>query len=104
MKKIAIVTDSVSDIPEELVKKYNIKVVPLYLNFDDRSLKDGSEITAEEVYSKLESGKVIKSSTPTIDDFANVYKELLNEQGFETIYSIHLSSLLSGTTCRFCVR
>jgi len=97
MKRIAVLTDSVSDIPDDLIKKYGIKVVPLYLNFDDRSLKDGFEITAEEVYSELESGKVIKSSTPTIEDFTNVYKELLDERGFESIYSIHLSSLLSGT-------
>ncbi len=97
MKRIAIVTDSVSDIPDGLIKKYGIKVVPLYLNFDGRSLKDGLEITAEEVYSNLESGKVIKSTTPTIEDFTNVYKELLDERGFESIYSLHLSSLLSGT-------
>jgi len=97
MKKIAIVTDSVSDIPSSLVKKYDIKVVPLYLNFDGQSLKDGLEIGAEEVYSKLKSGKIIKSATPTIEDFTNVYKDLLDEQGFESIYSIHLSSLLSGT-------
>ncbi len=97
MKKIAIVTDSVSDIHSSLVKKYDINVVPLYLNFDGRSLKDGLEITAEEVYSKIGSGKIIKSSTPTIEDFTNVYKDLLDEQGFESIYSIHLSSLLSGT-------
>ena len=72
MKKIAVVTDSVSDIPDELVKKYNIKVIPLYLNYDDRSLKDGLEIGADEVYSKLKSGKIIKSSTPTIKDFTTV--------------------------------
>ena len=76
MRKIAIVTDSVSDIPDSLVKKYDIKVVPLYLNFDDRSLKDGLEINLEEVYSELRSGTVIKSSTPTIEDFAIVYKDL----------------------------
>ena len=97
MKKIAVVTDSVSDIPDELVKKYNIKVVPLYLNFDDQSLKDGLEIEVEEVYSKLKSGKIIKSATPTIEDFTEAYRDLLDEQGFESIYSIHLSSLLSGT-------
>ena len=97
MKKIAVVTDSVSDIPDELVKKYNIKVVPLYLNFDDQSLKDGLEIDVEEVYSKLKSGKIIKSATPTIEDFTAAYRDLLDDQGFESIYSIHLSSLLSGT-------
>lgn len=97
MEKIAVVTDSVSDIPSSMVEKYDIKVVPLYLNFDDQSLRDGLEITAAEIYSKLESGKIIKSTTPTVEDFINVYKELLDEQGFESIYSIHLSSLLSGT-------
>ena len=97
MKEIAVVTDSVSDIPDELVKKYNIKVVPLYLNFDDQSLKDGLEIKVEEVYSKLKSGKIIKSATPTIEDFTAAYRDLLDDQGFESIYSIHLSSLLSGT-------
>jgi len=97
MKRIAVLTDSVSDIPDGLIKKYGIKVVPLYLNFDGRSLKDGFEITAEEVYSELESGKVIKSSTPTIEDFKLIYKDLLDKQGFDIIYSIHLSSLLSGT-------
>ncbi|MES0342408.1 MAG: DegV family protein, partial [Candidatus Humimicrobiaceae bacterium] len=94
MKKIAIVTDSVSDISDSLVKKYDIKVVPLYLNFDDQSLKEGLEIDVEEVYSKLKSGKIIKSATPTIEDFTVAYKDLLDEQGFESIYSIHLSSLL----------
>jgi len=97
MRKIAIVTDSVSDIPDSLVKKYDIKVVPLYLNFDDRSLKDGLEINLEEVYNELRSGTVIKSSTPTIEDFALMYKNLLELQGFDIIYSIHLSSTLSGT-------
>ena len=97
MKKIAIVTDSVSDIPDSIINKYDIRVVPLYLNFDDRALKDGLEIGVEEVYDKLKSGKVIKSSTPTIEDFTVVYKDLLDKQGFEIIYSIHLSSLLSGT-------
>jgi DegV family protein with EDD domain len=97
MKKVAVLTDSVSDIPDSIVKKYDITVVPLYLNFDGRSLKDGLEIGLEEVYNELRSGKVIKSSTPTIEDFAIAYKDLLDEQGFDIVYSIHLSSLLSGT-------
>ena len=46
---------------------------------------------------ELRSGKIIKSSTPTVEDFMAVYRSLLDEQGFECIYSIHLSSLLSGT-------
>ena len=71
-------------------------MVPLYLNFDGKSLKDGLEIGLEEVYSELKAGKVIKYSTSTIKDFKLVYKDLLDKQGFDIIYSIHLSSLLSA--------
>lgn len=96
-KKIAIVTDSVSDIPDRFIKEYGISVVPLYVNFDGESFKEGVEISADRIYNELRAGKIIKSSTPTIQDFTAVYKNLLDEQGFECIYSIHLSSLLSGT-------
>ena len=97
MRKIAIVTDSVSDIPDRLIEKYGISVIPLYVDFDGKSFREGLEISADRIYSELRSGKTIKSSTPTIKDFMAVYKSLLEEQGFECIYSIHLSSLLSGT-------
>lgn len=97
MGKIAIVTDSVSDIPDKLVKKYGITVVPLYVSLDGEYFREGLEISADRIYGELKSGKVIKSSTPTVKDFTNVYKSLLDEKGFKYIYSVHLSSLLSGT-------
>ena len=97
MKKIAIVTDSVADIPDRLVKEYGITVVPLYINLDGEYLKEGLEISADRIYSELKSGKTIKSSTPTIKDFITVYKSLLGEKGYDRIYSVQLSSLLSGT-------
>ena len=97
MSKIAIVTDSTADIPQDLVEKYKIKVVPLYVNFEDRSyLNDGVDITSKQFYEKLENvKKQVTTSQPTPQDFIKVYNELLKEN--DTVISIHLSQKMSGT-------
>jgi DegV family protein with EDD domain len=97
MSKIAIVTDSTADIPKDLVEKYKIKVVPLYVNFEDKSyLNDGVDITGKQFYEKLENAKKqVTTSQPTPQDFIKVYNELLKEN--ETIISIHISQKMSGT-------
>lgn len=95
--KIKIVTDSTSDLPQELVKKHDIHVVPLYVNFSDATYKDGVDLAAKDFYPMLEKAKdsLPKTSMPSVGDFVKVYESLL-QQGYE-ILSIHISSGLSGT-------
>jgi len=97
MGKIAIVTDSTSDLPEEMLGKYNIKVVPLYVNFEDENYADnGIDITYRDFYEKLANVKVLpKSAQPSPADFINAYREVLEEN--DSIISIHISKKMSGT-------
>ena len=97
MGKIAIVTDSTSDIPEEMLGKYNIKVVPLYVNFENENFADnGVDITYRDFYEKLANVKVLpKSAQPSPADFINAYREVLKEN--DSIISIHISKKMSGT-------
>ena len=97
MNKIAIVTDSTADIPKDLVERYKIKVIPLYINFEEKSyLDDGIDITSKQFYEKLENiKKQITTSQPTPQDFIKVYKELLKDN--KAIISIHISQKMSGT-------
>jgi DegV family protein with EDD domain len=97
MGKIAIVTDSTSDIPQDLISKYNIKVVPLYVNFEDENFADnGVDITYQKFYEKLADVKVLpKSAQPSPADFINAYREVLKEN--DSIISIHISKKMSGT-------
>jgi DegV family protein with EDD domain len=95
--KIAIVTDSVANIPGELAEKYDIRVVPLYVNVDGVSYKEELEISPRKIFDSLLSGSQVKSSTPTIKDFMDTYKEIQDKDDPDMIYSIHLSSVLSGT-------
>ena len=53
MKKVAIVTDTTACVPLEYVKQLDIEVVPVQLIFEDRSLRDGIDITPTEFYALL---------------------------------------------------
>ncbi|MDZ7837200.1 MAG: DegV family protein [Actinomycetota bacterium] len=99
MAKIAIVTDSTSDIPIDLVKKHEITVVPLSVVFssEETYVDNGEDITIKQFYEKLKMVKKLPTSAqPTPHDFLETYKNLLNE-GYETIISIHISQKMSGT-------
>ena len=97
MNDIAIVTDTTADIPEDLAIDNNIAVIPLYVGYEGKLYKEGKEISKQDVYNKLESGIKINTSAPPIGDFVNLYENLVNNKKKNLIYSIHLSSKLSGT-------
>lgn len=98
MKKTVIVTDSTADIPADLVKKYDIRIVPLRLMFGSDTYLDGVEITASEFYKRLvESPQLPTTSQPSPADFVEVYESILKEYPDCSILSMHLSSGMSGT-------
>jgi DegV family protein with EDD domain len=93
----AIVLDSTADFPEAHNRFANIRDVPLYVRFGEESLRDNVEIASSEFYERLAAATALPTtSQPTPQDFLAAYKELL-AAGYERIYSIHLSSKLSGT-------
>lgn len=98
MSTIRIVTDSTADIPKELVDQWNITVIPLNVVFSEtESYEDGVTISPDVFYGKLESNESIPTtSQPTPHQFEQVYRSL-QDDGAQTIFSIHLSSKLSGT-------
>ncbi len=94
--KVAIVTDSTSDLPPQLVKSRSITVVPLTLNFEGRSLLDGVDIRPSEFYRKLPNATTHPTtSQPAPGRFAEAYSSLLADHA--AVVSIHISQKLSGT-------
>jgi len=64
---IKIVTDSASDIPQDLVREYGIIVVPTHIIWGDKQYIDGVTMTAEELYARLPQDPVVPtSSQPTV--------------------------------------
>jgi len=93
---IRIVTDSTCDLPAEVIDRYGIGVVPLYINIGDRGYLDGVEITRAEFYNNLPTYKVQPTTAaPPPEKYRAAYKNQA-QQGATEILSIHISKALSA--------
>ena len=96
MSKVAIITDSTAAISSELAAALNITVVPLTVNWNGQTLRDGVDITTEEFYTRLPNEKNLPTtSQPSTGDFAKAYDDLLSK-GYD-IFALLISSGISGT-------
>lgn len=94
--KIAVVTDSTAYIPDDLLDKYDIHVIPLNVNWDDKSYLDNVEISAEEFYNKLQTeSQLPTTSQPSAGAFKSLFLKLADD--YEGVVAILISSDLSGT-------
>ncbi len=92
---LRVVTDSVSDLPAELVARYGITVVPARIHVNGRTYLDGVDLDHEGLYRSMAQGLLPKTSQPSPGQFLEVYRPLV-EDGHE-ILSIHVTSRASGT-------
>jgi len=95
IEKIAILTDSGSDVPAEIVKQMGIFVLPLQVNYKARSYSDGVDIDAQTIYDQLTT-EVPTTSLPTGQAVASTMEQI-EKQGYTHILAVVLSAGLSGT-------
>ena len=96
MSKIAVVTDSTTYLPPELVKQYNISIAPQVLIWGDQTYKDGVDITSEEFFTRLKTTKVMPTTSQVaVLSFQEIFQDLVNKD-FEVL-ALLVSSRLSGT-------
>jgi len=92
----AIVTDSTSDIPREILDDFNIYHIPVDLTLDNKTYRDGFDISRNDFYRKLPGLKQVPTTAaPSSGRFQQLYTTIF-DQGFTEIISLHASSLLSG--------
>jgi DegV family protein with EDD domain len=97
MSPLAVVTDSTSYLPPELIESHGITVVPLYVVFGgDRTVPEIEITDYPAFFEELRSAeKLPTTSQPSVGDFTAAYEPLL-AAGNEII-SVHISGGLSGT-------
>lgn len=96
MSKIAVVTDSTSYIPQDLVRKHNITVAPQVLIWDDKTYRDGIDIQSEEFFVRLKTARTMATTSQvSVADMQNIFQALI-EQDFDVL-GIFISAKLSGT-------
>jgi DegV family protein with EDD domain len=77
---VKIVTDSLGDIPAEVVKELGITVIPINVIFGTESYRDGVDLTTEQFYHKLAHSKVFPTTiVPPLGVFAGTYDKLAEE-------------------------
>ena len=96
MSRIAIVTDSTAYIPPDLVKKHNIWVAPQVLIWGEETYQDGVDIQPQEFYTRLQTAKVMPTSSQvSVVTMEKIFSDLV-EKGFDVL-AILISAKLSGT-------
>lgn len=95
-RPVGIVTDSASDLPEEIVRAHGIHVVPLSLVDGETSYRDGIDITAEEFHQKIANAETLPTTSQPTPAAILEGLQLASEES-ESIVGIFLGSTLSGT-------
>lgn len=93
--KIALVTDSSCDLPQDIIDRYQIHVIPFHLSFGDSLFLDKVTITPAQFYRLLETrSEHPKSSQPSLKTVQNLLSFLASH--YESIIVVNISDKLSG--------
>ncbi|MED1204496.1 DegV family protein [Heyndrickxia acidicola] len=94
---IKIISDSSCDLPEHLLKKYDISIVPLVITLDGEVYREGADLTPEDFFRKMfSSTELPKTSQPSPSSFAEAFLRLRETEN-QQLLCLTISSGLSGT-------
>lgn len=94
---VKIVADSTCDLSADLIKKYDITIIPLCIVMGENSYFDGIETTPEEIYKWADANKTTpKTAAVTLDNASSLLKPFMDE-GREIVF-FGISTQMS-TTC-----
>lgn len=95
-QKVIITADSTCDIGPELAEKYGVVICPLYTICDEKSYRDGIDITPADIYSYVEeTGNLPKTSAVSVGDYEEIFKKITDD-GNEVVH-ISISSDFSSS-------
>jgi DegV family protein with EDD domain len=93
---LAVVTDSSADLPDAILDRHHIALVPLQVVFGNSTYRDRVELKPEEFYRRLrQSTELPTTSQPTPADFIQAFRDALGEA--HEVVAVLLGSTLSGT-------
>ncbi|HWO88433.1 MAG TPA: DegV family protein [Gemmatimonadales bacterium] len=95
LRPVAVVADTGCDLPDELVDRHGIGLVPLQVILDDRVYRDRLDIAPSDFYRRLRAGAVPTTSQPTVAQFSEAFQHAC--AGAESVVAVILSGALSGT-------
>lgn len=97
LRPVAVVTDSATGIPPELLAHYDIAVVPFWIRVGEKSYLDGVDIQPDQFFALLRAQEEpsVGTGVPSADTFLEVYRRVATKAA--AIVSIHIAGGQSGT-------
>ncbi len=93
---LKIVMDSAGEIPDEWRTEYEVEVIPVNIQFENKTYLQGVDLSNDDFYRLADSTGVIpKTSQPSPQQFIDLYKRIAKVG--DTILSLHVTGKLSGT-------
>lgn len=95
-KPVIICADSTCDLPQNLVERFDIRIIPLTVLLGDESYFDDANFSPDMIYDCYKkSGTLPKTSAPSVQQFIDFFSPMV-EAGYEVVH-IDISSELSAT-------
>ncbi|MCR5179570.1 MAG: DegV family protein [Lachnospiraceae bacterium] len=89
---VTIISDSTCDLSEELLKRYDIDIIPLHVHLGEKEYLDGVNITPDEIYTWSDkNGATPKTSAPAIGDVEDIYRKYLDAGNELVVFTISAS-------------
>ena len=86
--KIRMTADSTCDLTPELIRKYNIGVVPLSVVIDGEVFHDGVDVTPRDIFRAAEAGKSVRTAAVNTYEYREFFREQLKQTGIGLICSM----------------
>ena len=98
MRRVAIFTDSASDMDPQVAATDGIGIVPLLVTFGDETFKAGEELSTKAFWDRMTApdAPFPKTAASSPAEFKDAYEAAFAD-GAEAVVSIHVASSLSGT-------
>lgn len=92
---IKITADSTCDLSLEIIERYNIDILPLYVVEDEKSLRDGIDVSPEDIFDFVEkTGGSVSTSAVNTNDYINYFTKI--KKNYDAIIHINISSEFSS--------
>lgn len=102
MRPIKIISDSTADLPQELIEKYDIEVLPLSITLGENTYKDGIEVSADDIYKFYDETKGLpKTSAVSVLEYTEAFTPWV-EKGYDIIH-FTISSTMSACYQNACI-
>lgn len=93
MKKIKLISDGASDLDTQNIKKYDIGVIPFWINYEEVS----KLLSSDELYEMMKNNPKMhfKTACPSIDDFGLEFEKAIKNK--QEVLCVCISSKFSGS-------